>query len=507
MPGRISSEKETRIIEQHIQGLSQTDIAENLDVSQSTVSAVISRYKKGESTTTPDGASVGKGVLDEVDKLRSLSVDLRKAAITVDEAKIGSRLADELTKLGGSFDMLSSLIAAYRKILPKDFPVKDFVEAATQLIRLENESGMTYKDLMSTYEDTCLKLVELNKQIEDGNRDLNEIVKKRKEADADLQKQLEENRITLPKVQQALEIRGNLDKFGLSLEKGEIVGNMLRLFSNLIESKGLSSEKAAADLEKFLENTLELDQAGTAIKAQVEKFTNDRDSLAEDVDNLKSEKTKLELENSFLKEATTSVIELREKHGIGVDQIVKMRSLAQKYGPPASILQTLDTYRSFRDLQEQKTGLEGSIEELTQTEALLRGKIKTVEEELAALPAKTDESIKGVKSSLQKFSDQVQDLGDVIGKASTHVDELKESALAAGREIAAIESRVAAYKLTSTLINFVVKGTGEENDVVPVVIPLLDRLSKWVENQPKYSKTKQQIESLKEKIEGQMVVG
>jgi uncharacterized protein YoxC len=161
----------------------------------------------------------------------------------------------------------------------------------------------------------------------------------------------------------------------------------------------------------------------------------------------------------------------------------------------------------LKDLQRQKSGLEESIEELTQTEAKLRQGIKTVEEDLAALPAKTDQSIEGVKSSLQKFSDQVQGLGDAVGKASSRVDELKESALAAGREINAIQSRVEGYKLTSMLIDFATKGTGEENDVVPVAIAILDRLSKWVENQPKYSGTKQQIESLKVNMERQRILG
>jgi len=506
MPGRISPEKESRIVELSLQGMSQTEIAKSLTVSQSTVSEVISRHKK-KSTTTLDGTSTGRDVRHEFDKLRSISADLRKAGITVDEAKIGCRLVEELTKFGGSLDMLSSLIAVYRRIIPKDFPVEDFVEASTQLIRLEKESGMSYKDLMATYEGTCRKLVELKDQIEDRNRELNEIVKKRKEAEADLQKWLEENRITLTRVQQALEMRESLDEFGLSLEKGEIVGSMLRFFANLIESKGLSPKEAAATLEKFLENVSTLDQARSAIETQVEKLATEKDSLAKDVDGLKSEKTKLELENSFLKEATASVLELREKYGMGVDEIVRIRSQAQKYGPPASILQALDAYRSLKDLQRQKSGLEESIEELTQTEAKLRQGIKTVEEDLAALPAKTDQSIEGVKSSLQKFSDQVQGLGDAVGKASSRVDELKESALAAGREINAIQSRVEGYKLTSMLIDFATKGTGEENDVVPVAIAILDRLSKWVENQPKYSGTKQQIESLKVNMERQRILG
>jgi chromosome segregation ATPase len=198
---------------------------------------------------------------------------------------------------------------------------------------------------------------------------------------------------------------------------------------------------------------------------------------------------------------------LRKKYGIGIDEIAKIRSLAEKYGPPATILQALDMYKSVKDVQLEKASLDASVEELTRTEASLRGRIKTIEDELAALPAKTDESVKGVKSSLDKFSSQVQSLGDTMGKASIGVDELKEAALAAGRDVAAVESRVAAYKLTSRLIDFIAKGKGEEDDVIAVAVASLNGLSKWVKNQPKYSETRQQIESLRDKIERQMILG
>ena len=198
---------------------------------------------------------------------------------------------------------------------------------------------------------------------------------------------------------------------------------------------------------------------------------------------------------------------MREKYGIRADEIVRIRSLAQKYGPPISIIQTLDTYKSLKDIEEQKAKLEASVEELTRNEASLRGRIKTIEETLAALPGKADESMEGVKSSLGKFSEQVHGLGEAIGKTSTRVDELKAAALAAGRDIAAIESQVATYKLVSKLIDFLAKGKGEEDDVIPAAIATLTSLSEWTEGQPKYSQTKQQIESLRQMIERQRIHG
>jgi chromosome segregation ATPase len=202
-----------------------------------------------------------------------------------------------------------------------------------------------------------------------------------------------------------------------------------------------------------------------------------------------------------------SVRELSEKYGIGADKIVKIRSLAQKHGPPGSILQALDTYASLKQIEEQKAELEASIKELTQSEASLKGSIKALEDRLTTLPVKADESVQGVKLSLEKFSKQVQGLGDTIGNASTRVDNLMAAALAAGRDIAAMESQVAVYKHVSMLIDFLGKGKGEEDEVVAVAVATLGRLSKWVEDQPKYSKIKQQVESLKDTIGKQRING
>ena len=81
------------------------------------------------------------------------------------------------------------------------------------------------------------------------------------------------------------------------------------------------------------------------------------------------------------------------------------------------------------------------------------------------------------------------------------------AALAAGRDIAAMESQVAVYKHVSMLIDFLREGKGEEDEVVPVAVATLGRLSKWVEDQPKYSQTKRLVESLKHTIEMQRING
>jgi chromosome segregation ATPase len=507
MPSRIRPEKESQIIKLHLQGASQTKIAQTVDVSQSTVSEVTSRFKKDVRETGLEAASASRGVSDVVGELRSLSADLRKAGVAVNEAKRGCRLKEELDKIGADFDMLDSLLAVYTKITPKEFPIQEFTEATVQMVRLEKEFGTTYKNILSEYKDKHTRLNTLKEEIKNKGGELTDITRRKTEAEADLKRRLDEKRTTLVRVDRSLETEKKLGEAGLSIEKGETVANMFKVFSDLIENKGLTPAKAAEELQKFLSNARSLEDAEVNLKNEVGQLEASSVSLKAEVQTLKSEKNKLALENKFLKEATESIIELKERHAIGVDEIVTIKSLAQKCRSPSTILRSLDTYQSLKEIEEQKAELEGAVEELTQRESSLRGKVRIIEEALAALPAKTDESIRAVESSLGEFSEQVQGLGEAIGKASTDVTKLMEKALDTGRDIAAIESQVEAYGLTSKLIDFVVHGKGEEAEVGLLVNAFLRHLSEWAQDQPKLSETRKQIESLREKIERQLILG
>jgi orotate phosphoribosyltransferase-like protein len=106
MPTRISPEKESNIIKLFLTGMTQTEIANQANVSQSTISEVISRYKEDASKTSLDGASASRGVHNEVDTLRSLSIDMRSAGITVNDVKKACQLVEKLSKIGADLTML-----------------------------------------------------------------------------------------------------------------------------------------------------------------------------------------------------------------------------------------------------------------------------------------------------------------------------------------------------------------------------------------------------------------
>jgi chromosome segregation ATPase/predicted transcriptional regulator len=486
----------------YLKGYNEKEIAKKEDVSQSTVSTVISRSKRSPLVISNDDP-----LSRQIDELRSLSVDLRNAGISVEEARSACSMIGELKKLGISWGILPNVIQVYRRISPDDYPKEAFVKATIEMIRLMEQYKLSLDEILSEYKNDNERVAKLKKQIEDGKREIEQVAERKKKAEEDLERELDENRITLEQVGKALEARQIFEKAGLDIERTAAAGNVLKIFCNLAESEGQNLEKAAGDLLKFLGNAQSLDQSLNEIASEIETSRKHRDALAAEVNALKAEKNKLTLENSFLKEAIESVLQLREKYGIGVNEIVRMRTLAEKYGTPSAMLAALDTYKSLLDLQEREAKLQASVEELTRTEASVTQKIKTVEERLASIPASANQSIAGINSSVKKFSDQVQGLGEAVGKASEDVAKMKDRAIAAGKELAAIESRVEAYKLTSKLVDFMASGQGKDVELMPLAIQFLDRLSKWTQDQPKYSTSREQIKSLKDRIERDLVLG
>ncbi len=507
MPARISPGNESQIVRLYLQGVSQSKISQEMHVSQSTVSQAILRYKKDTKQTSITTASTKAGVADTVEQLRSLSANLTRAGITVDEANRACELKQELDRIGIDFHTLSQLLAVCRRITPTDFPISDFVQAIIQMARIEKAFNKTYQEIVSEYEEKHTQLNTLNTEIKKANDSLTQTTRRENEERANLNRRIQEAQTTLEKVDRSLKFGQELERAGLTLEKGEAAGNILRLFSDLIESKGLTPKDAITKLEGFLSNAKSLEEATNNLKKQANELNTKQELLAAEVHTLEAHKNKLTLENRFLEKATEAVEELMERHEMRVEDITKIRDLAQKYGPPSSILKALETYKSSTEIEEQRTAREAAVKELTKEEGSLRVKIETFEKRLEALPAEVDASISGVKSSLDSFSLQLQGLGAATARASGEIDSLKEKSLAAGRDIAAIESRVKAYKFTSKLIDFIVDGKGEESDIATVAVSFLNHLSEWVNSQRKYSDTRQQIETLRDHIERQLILG
>lgn len=112
------------------------------------------------------------GVFNEVDVLRSLSVELSEASLTTEEAKEGFWIMKGFMKLGISPEQHLTLIKVCGEI---DDP--GFIHAAIKLHKVESDNKMTYEQVISKLERVIAELPIVEKKLHDTQAKLESTAK------------------------------------------------------------------------------------------------------------------------------------------------------------------------------------------------------------------------------------------------------------------------------------------------------------------------------------------
>lgn len=193
MTVRLSPHSVRKILWQYFGGVPQAKIAKRAGVDQSTVSVYASRFKDRAAKIGLLAAGKEFQVFNEVDELRSLSVELAKSGLTVAEAKDGLKAFKAFMKLGVSPKQHTVLI----KVL-KDLEDPGFINAAVKLKQLEEENDMNYEEVISKFEKVTKQLSLIERQLERMQADHESVSKsllQRKEELVSLEKQLTQSKI------------------------------------------------------------------------------------------------------------------------------------------------------------------------------------------------------------------------------------------------------------------------------------------------------------------------
>jgi len=108
--------------------------------------------------------------MEEVDALRSLSVELHKAKLTVDEAKEGVKIEKAFIKLGISPAEHMTLVKVCKEINDQGF-----INASLKLAKIESDNNISYEEVVSGFQKMTSQLPLLEKQLENRNTGLNSI--------------------------------------------------------------------------------------------------------------------------------------------------------------------------------------------------------------------------------------------------------------------------------------------------------------------------------------------
>jgi len=170
MTVQLSPHKVSKIFRGYFRGLPQTIIAKEAGVNQSSISHYATRFK--ETAAKYDLLATGKEyqVLDEVESLRSLSVELFKSKLTLEEARQGHNIIKAFLKLGINPEKHLNLIEVCKKVEDPGF-----TEAALKLSQIETQTGMDYDQVISCFETAQKQLPQLKEEIAEAKVELKSI--------------------------------------------------------------------------------------------------------------------------------------------------------------------------------------------------------------------------------------------------------------------------------------------------------------------------------------------
>lgn len=237
MTVRLSPQKVSKILRGYFSGTPQCKIAKKAAVDQSTVSIYSSRFKQGAAEVGLLAAGKEFGVFNEINALRSLSIELSTCKLTVEEANQGLKIMKAFMKLGTRPEQHIALVKVCEEV---DDP--GFIHAALKLNRIETESNMSYEEAISKFERVMseLSLAEnklskkqskcktLDDLIANGNQDLSNLEArlaqfqkdfkaKRLKLEQEFEDEKKELKVRSEEVKEVAKLKAELFKQGLDI--------------------------------------------------------------------------------------------------------------------------------------------------------------------------------------------------------------------------------------------------------------------------------------------------
>jgi len=230
MTVQLSPHKVSKILRGYFSGLPQTVIAKKVAVDQSSVSIYASELKRLAARAGVLAAGKEFGVNNEVDTLRSLSVELYKAGLTAVDARQGLTIIRAFHRLGIEPEQHALLVKVCKEVGDADF-----VKAAIKLTDLENTTGMSFDKAICRFKEVSTQLPPLEDRLEARETKLKSIeanIKERQQELANLDRALIQLREESEKAIHEREAELSKKMKRLSIKEGEI-NEVARLKSNL----------------------------------------------------------------------------------------------------------------------------------------------------------------------------------------------------------------------------------------------------------------------------------
>lgn len=248
MTQKLSPHKVSKMMALYFEGYSQSGIANKLKVDQSTVSLYVSKFKSLAEQQGLKATGEEFDIMDEVEALHSLAAELKKAKLTVEEAKIGLKMERLFRKYGIKQEDYKDLIQACTKMKSEGF-----ITSAVKLNKLEHSTGMSHEEIVAQSASTYEQLKKAQQDLHNVTGKLNttkgelaNIEEQKKLASQDLKAQMQQIGVDINRLKLVEDLALALKEGGISnKELGDYIQRQ-----QLLNKAGISFDTFVAILKE-----------------------------------------------------------------------------------------------------------------------------------------------------------------------------------------------------------------------------------------------------------------
>jgi len=382
----ITRTKRLEVAHYYLLGYTYREIEEETGISHGSIANIVSEIENGDLIIP--GTS-----FDQVNDLRQLSSDLKKSGLKPSQALLGITFLQRLQSLQITLEDLEAWSELVKKLLPPDFPVKEFFESARRLHDLEINQGKSFETITEEYKSYYQRLDKL---------------------------------------------KGEVDS--LSKIKSQL-SNEIKPLSSQLEAFRREKERLENDVQI---QTTKIQESKSRLKeAEEEKSTLDRETK-----ELHRRKVKLSSEVGGKEESLRKLGEM----GFSDEDLLRLKAFLERISKDENndvtqvkekFFSALGLYKDINGLEQKKEAETEGIRELVTEKSILSGEIKELEKRKGTLLGEMDKTIISISQRLKTIGEEAtSQVQQQVSSIREQFASLLADAMKAGQAIGEMQQMV-----------------------------------------------------------------
>jgi predicted nucleic acid-binding Zn-ribbon protein len=367
-------------------GYTYKEIEEETGISHGSIANIVSELED-------DDLNIPGTTFDQVNDLRQLSFDLKKSGLKPSQALLGITFLQRLQSLQITPEHLEAWSELVKKLLPPDFPVKEFFESARRLRDLETSQGKSFETITEEYKIHCQRIEKL---------------------------------------------KGEVD----SLSKAKLqLSNEIKPLSSQLDTLKREKERLENDVQI---QTTKIQELKSRLKeAEGEKSTLDRETK-----DLHRRKVKLSSEVEGKDETLRKLGEI----GFSDEDLLRLKAFLERMSKDENIdltkvkekfFSALGLYKDINGFKRKREAETKGIRELVTEKTILSGEIKELEKRKGTLLGEMDKTIISISQRLRTIGEEAtSQVQQQVSSIREQFDSLLADAVKAGQAIGEMQQMV-----------------------------------------------------------------